>query len=219
LSVERWTFAFVLNLRPAAEADRDAIWNIFHNVIAAGDTYVFDPKTSREEALAYWFRDDTHTYVAVLAKGRVRPIGGQDREPVGEAVSFPGTATPSPTAADLQEPVLSASRTDREVVGSYILKPNQVGLGAHVSNASFIVAPAARGRGVGRAMGEHCLKEARRLGFRAMQFNFVVSTNESAVHLWQELGFKIVGTLPGAFRHSQKGYVDVYVMFRSLIEL
>jgi len=67
-------------------------------------------------------------------------------------------------------------------------------------------------------MGEHCLNEARRLGFRAMQFNFVVSTNESAVHLWQELGFKIVGTLPGAFRHSKKGYVDVYVMFRSLLD-
>jgi ribosomal protein S18 acetylase RimI-like enzyme len=67
-------------------------------------------------------------------------------------------------------------------------------------------------------MGEHCLIEARRLGFRAMQFNFVVSTNESAVHLWQDLGFKIIGTLPGAFRHSEKGYVDVYVMFRSLIE-
>ena len=81
-----------------------------------------------------------------------------------------------------------------------------------------MVAPNARGLGVGRAMGEHCLNEARRLGFRAMQFNFVVSTNESAVHLWQELGFKIVGTLPGAFRHAQKGYVDVYVMFRSLID-
>ena len=66
-------------------------------------------------------------------------------------------------------------------------------------------------------MGEHCLSEARRLGFRAMQFNFVVSTNESAIRLWQQLGFKIVGTLPGAFRHPEKGYVDVYVMFRSLL--
>ena len=79
-----------------------------------------------------------------------------------------------------------------------------------------MVAPAARRLGVGRAMGEHCLSEARRLGFRAMQFNFVVSTNESAIHLWKQLGFEIVGTLPGAFRHQQKGYVDVYVMFCSL---
>ena len=74
----------------------------------------------------------------------------------------------------------------------------------------------ARGLGIGRAMGEHCLEEARRRGYRAMQFNFVVSTNESAVHLWQQLGFNIVGTLPGAFRHAQKGFVDVFVMFRSL---
>jgi len=66
-------------------------------------------------------------------------------------------------------------------------------------------------------MGEHCLKEARRLGFRAMQFNFVVSTNESAIRLWQRLGFKIVGTLPEAFRHPEMGYVDVHVMFRSLL--
>ena len=67
-------------------------------------------------------------------------------------------------------------------------------------------------------MGEHSLGEARRLGFRAMQFNFVVSSNESAVHLWHKLGFKTVGTLPGAFLHPEKGYVDAYVMFRSLID-
>jgi L-amino acid N-acyltransferase YncA len=163
----------VLNIRLATDADRDAIWEIFHEVVATGDTYVFDPDTPREEALAYWFRDDTHTYVA---------------------------------------------EQNGRIVGSYVLRPNRPGLGAHVSNASFIVAKSARGLGVGRAMGEHCLSEARRLGFRAMQFNFVVSTNESAVHLWHELGFKIVGTLPGAFRHSQKGYVDVYVMFRSLLD-
>ncbi len=80
-----------------------------------------------------------------------------------------------------------------------------------------MVAPEARGLGIGRKMGEHCLNEARRLGFCAMQFNFVVSTNEGAIRLWKQLGFKIVGTLPGAFRHPQKGYVDVYVMFRSLL--
>jgi ribosomal protein S18 acetylase RimI-like enzyme len=67
-------------------------------------------------------------------------------------------------------------------------------------------------------MAEHCLQEARRLGFRAMQFNFVVATNKSAIRLWQRLGFEIVGTLPGAFRHPEKGCVDVYVMFRSLLD-
>lgn len=103
-----------------------------------------------------------------------------------------------------------------KVIGSYILRANHPGLGDHVANAGFMVDPGARGLGVGHAMGEHCLNEARRRGYRAMQFNFVVSTNESAVHLWRQLGFHIVGTLPGAFRHAQKGFVDVYVMFRSL---
>jgi len=105
-----------------------------------------------------------------------------------------------------------------EVIGSYFVRPNQPGLGAHVSNAGYMVAPSARGLGVGRAMGEHSLVEARRLGFRAMQFNFVVSTNEPAVKLWQQLGFAIVATLPGAFRHKTRGYVDAYVMYRSLLD-
>jgi len=106
---------------------------------------------------------------------------------------------------------------DGGIVGTYILRPNQLGPGSHVANAAFMVSSAAQGLGVGRKMGEHCLSEARRLGFRAMQFNFVVSTNTSAIHLWEQLGFKIVGTLPGGFRHPNAGYVDVYVMFRSLL--
>jgi L-amino acid N-acyltransferase YncA len=109
-----------------------------------------------------------------------------------------------------------AAEQDGKVIGSYILRANRPGLGDHVANAGFMVAPEARGLGVGRAMGEHALSEARRLGYRAMQFNFVISTNESAVHLWRQLGFKIVGTLPGVFRHARKGFVDAYVMFRSL---
>src|SRR5213593_5265412 len=162
-----------MEIRAATRADRDAIWKIFHEILAAGDTYALDPKMSREEALAYWFRADTQTYVA---------------------------------------------EKDGGVVGTYILRPNQLGPGSHVANAAFMVAPNAQGLGVGRRMAERCLSEARRMGFRAMQFNFVVSTNTSAIHLWEQLGFKIVGTLPGAFRHPEKGYVDVYVMFRSLLE-
>jgi len=105
---------------------------------------------------------------------------------------------------------------DGKIVGSYILRANRPGLGNHVANAGFMVDPTARRSGIGRTMGEHALNEARRLGYRAMQFNFVISTNESAVRLWQRLGFRIVGTLPDAFRHSKKGLVDAYVMFRSL---
>ncbi len=105
---------------------------------------------------------------------------------------------------------------DGRIAGTYILRANQSGAGAHVANAAFMVAPEGKGRGIGLAMGEHSLIEARRLGFRAMQFNFVVSTNVIAIQLWQKLGFKIAGTLPGAFQHPEKGYVDAYVMFLSL---
>lgn len=108
------------------------------------------------------------------------------------------------------------AESDGRVTGTYILKANMPGLGSHVANAAFMVSPASRGAGIGRQMGEHCLSEARRLGFQAMQFNFVVSTNHFAVRLWKQLGFRIVGTLPGAFRHSREGFVDAYVMFRPL---
>ena len=161
----------LLQIRRARKEDREAIWEIFHAVVAGGDTYVFDPNISRRKALAYWLGPKTRCYVAL---------------------------------------------SDQGIVGSYILKTNQPGLGSHVANAGFMVSPSARGRGIGRAMGEHCLHEARCLGFRAMQFNFVVATNRTALRLWKDLGFKIVGTLPGAFRHSRHGFVDVYVMYRRL---
>ena len=103
------------------------------------------------------------------------------------------------------------------VIGMYKLIPNHGGLGSHVANASFMVDPAAQGSGAGRAMGEHCLEQARLAGYEAMQFNFVVSTNTAAVELWKKLGFQIVGTLPKAFRHATLGKVDAYVMFRSLV--
>jgi L-amino acid N-acyltransferase YncA len=102
------------------------------------------------------------------------------------------------------------------VLCMYKLQPNQVGRGGHVANASFMVSPNARGVGIGRMLGEHSLEEARRQGFLAMQFNYVVSTNSAAIHLWKRLGFAIVGTLPKAYRHRRLGYVDAYVMYRLL---
>ena len=105
------------------------------------------------------------------------------------------------------------------VIGMYKIVENQRDLGSHVANASYMVDPAFGGRGAGKAMGLHSLLEARRAGFLAMQFNFVVSTNEAAVALWQKLGFAIVGTLPKAFRHRELGYVDAYVMYRFLDDI
>lgn len=101
-----------------------------------------------------------------------------------------------------------------KVLGTYILKKNQPGLGSHVANAAYMVHPEARGKGIGRAIGNHSIKQAKRLGFSAIQFNFVVSTNTVAIQLWLKLGFKIVGTVPKAFHHQKFGLVDVYVMHR-----
>ena len=106
--------------------------------------------------------------------------------------------------------------SDGEIVGTYFIKPNQPGLGSHVCNAGFMVSSNARGLGVGRAMSEHSLREAKKLGFEAMQFNFVVSTNLGAIRLWKSLGFSVVGTLPQAFRHIKLGLVDVLVMYKPL---
>jgi L-amino acid N-acyltransferase YncA len=161
-------------IRPATDVDFDAMWSIFHEIVAAGDTYVFAADTPRADARAYWFGPGVASWV-VEADGRI--------------------------------------------VGMYKIVQNQRDLGSHVANASFMVAPSHAGRGAGRHMGLHCLREARRKGFRAMQFNFVVSTNSAAVALWQRLGFAIVGTLPGAFRHKDLGYVDAYVMYRSLEDI
>jgi GNAT superfamily N-acetyltransferase len=105
---------------------------------------------------------------------------------------------------------------DGRVLGMYKLIANMPDLGSHVANASFMVDPAAQGKGVGRAMGEHCLAQARAAGYQAMQFNFVVSTNTAGVELWKKLGFAIVGTLPKAFNHARLGLVDAYVMHRFL---
>jgi ribosomal protein S18 acetylase RimI-like enzyme len=102
------------------------------------------------------------------------------------------------------------------IAGTYFLCANQGGGGSHVANCGYVTAPAAQGRGIARAMLDHSLARARERGFRAMQFNFVVSSNVRAVKTWQANGFEIVGRLPGAFRHPALGYVDALVMYRQL---
>ena len=161
----------MIEIRSAKSTDFDAIWKIFHQVVSQGDTYVFSPDITKEEAHSIWMAPSVKTYVACMKE---------------------------------------------VILGTYILKPNQPGLGSHVANAAFMVDPSAQGQGFGKRMGEHAIDEARRLGYKAMQFNFVVSTNTGAVVLWQKLGFKIAGTLPGVFQHRELGLVDAYVMHRVL---
>jgi L-amino acid N-acyltransferase YncA len=103
------------------------------------------------------------------------------------------------------------------LVGTYYLRPNSLALGAHVANAGYVVAKHCRRQGIGSRLCQHSLQAARRLGFRAMQFNLVVSTNSAGLRCWQRNGFQIVGTLPEAFRHKQLGYVDALVMIQPLL--
>jgi len=105
---------------------------------------------------------------------------------------------------------------DGQILGTYYLKPNQPGLGDHVCNCGYMVAEAARGQGMATAICQHSQAEAIRLGFQAMQFNLVVSTNLGAIALWHKLGFTKLGTLPNGYRHSQQGFVDALIMYKQL---
>lgn len=160
-----------MHIREATPQDHDAVWNIFKQVIAGGDTYVFSPVTPREDLGKLWFAPSMKTYVA------------EDGD---------------------------------HIAGTYILKPNQIDLGSHIANCGYMVDPEYRGRGLGKLLCEHSLDIAKTLGYRGMQFNIVVSTNESAVYLWKKIGFRIIGTIPGAFKHQVLGFVDAYIMYKEI---
>ena len=160
---------------------------------------------------------------------RIRPIEPADwpavwlmLKPVfraGETYTFPTDITEGDARSRwIEKPSATFVAVDNtgEILGTYFIKPNQEGNGAHVCNCGYVTSDAARGKGVATAMCEHSQAAAVRFGFTAMQFNFVVSSNEGAVRLWKNLGFKIVGTLPSAFDHPEKGLVDAFVMFKWL---
>lgn len=103
-----------------------------------------------------------------------------------------------------------------QAVGTFYIRPNQLGLGDHVANGGFMVAPGQCGKGYGTAMGMRMVEEAKKLGYHAMQFNFIVEDNEPSLRIWKKLGFEIVGTVPSAFRHAEKGLMAVHIMYREL---
>ena len=158
-------------IRPATDADRDAIWNIIAPIIRAGETYTLPRNMDKTAAIEYW-RCEAHEVFVAEENGKI--------------------------------------------VGTYFLQANQQGGGGHVANCGYMTAVNATGRGVARAMCEHSLGRARSRRFRAMQYNFVISTNDRAVRLWQSFEFAIVGTLRKAFLHPTLGYVDAYIMYRDL---
>ena len=160
-----------MHIREATEADFDEIWPIFHEIVAAGETYAFPQNTSKEEAKRLWMQVPRKTYVA---------------------------------------------EEEGQILGTYFIKTNQTGGGSHVCNCGYMVSSKARGRGLATSMCAHSQDIAIELGYKAMQFNFVVASNEGAVRLWRKLGFETVGRLPQAFNHPRMGYVDALVMYKWL---
>jgi len=158
----------------------------------------------------------------------IRPAGSSDTDAIwsileptirsGETYTLPREMDRDQALAYWLSPdhAVFVAEEDGEVLGTYYLRANQKGGGAHVGNCGYVTAAGAAGRGVATAMCAHSLEYARTHGFRAMQFNFVVSSNLPAIHLWQKFGFATVGRLPGAFRHPALGYVDALVMYRTL---
>ena len=105
---------------------------------------------------------------------------------------------------------------ENRIVGTFFIQDNQPGLGSHIANAAYATSPNIYGKGIGKQMGLFSLEEARKLGYKAMQFNIVVKTNERAVKLWQDIGFKIIGEIPEAFRHKTLGFVNAFIMYQKL---
>jgi L-amino acid N-acyltransferase YncA len=158
-------------IREADINDIDGIWEIFEKVVKGGDTFAFDPDTTKEEMIKLWLAPAMKTFVA---------------------------------------------EENGRIAGSYFIKPNQPGLGAHVSNCGYMVHPEVRGKGAGALMCAHSIVKAKELGYMGMQYNLVVSTNTKAVQLWERSGFKIIGTIPRGFHHKNLGYVNAYIMFREI---
>jgi GNAT superfamily N-acetyltransferase len=144
-------------------------------------------------------------YSAIMAEGRTYPF--PEQQSLEEARPWWMEQPPGCTVVAVE---------DGAIVGSAKMGPNRPGRGAHISTASFLVDPAHRGKGVGRALGQYVIRWSRAQGFRGIQFNAVVETNAAAVHLWKSLGFAILGTVPEAFDHPDHGLVGLHLMHRHL---
>ena len=159
---------------------------------------------------------------------KIRPAAPEDRdaiwrimEPIiraGETYSLPRDMTRDDALAHWFAPDRSVFVADEggEVLGTYYLRANRPGPGAHVANAGFMVSDKVGGNGVGQTLCEHALATAKARGFQSMQFNFVVASNDRAVRLWQRMGFAEIGRAPNTFQHPRLGLVDALVMYREL---
>ncbi len=158
----------------------------------------------------------------------VRKYEEKDKEQVREIIKYvisqgdSFTYSPNDSPEEIVRYWCSAEKetfvaeSENEILGTFYIKANQIGLGSHIANGSYMVSPKARRKGVGRLMGEFSIEEAKRLKFDAIQFNFVVKSNEKAVNLWKSLGFEVIGEIPEAFRHLENGLTNAYIMYRKL---
>jgi ribosomal protein S18 acetylase RimI-like enzyme len=183
-----------VRFRLAAESDWPLIWPFWHQIVAAGDTYCYDPAMDCQAGQRLWFGSPPDQVWLVTG---------------GDSAGVP------PSGGD-SAGVQPSDGGEGAVLGSYRLGPNKAGPGAHISTASFMVSEAARGRGMGRAMVLHCLDQAAAAGYRGIQFNAVAASNRYAVKLYLELGFRVIGTVPGGFAHPEQGFVDLLIMFCDL---
>lgn len=183
----------MITIRKQTEADKDQIWEIIKAVISTGDTYYFATDSSKEKMLDWWFDPKKNGYVLSEPPASV---GGKE-------LSIPSAVADGLTA-------------HQKIAGIFFITQNFPDLASHIANAAYMVSPNARGKGIGRKMAEFSLIEAKRLGFKAMQFNFVVKSNKSAVNLWLSLGFKILGEIPEAFQSQDYGLSNALVMHRKL---
>lgn len=162
-----------MNIREARDSDWENIWPIFNEIVSAGETYAYDPETTKAEAQKIWLEAPRKTFVF---------------------------------------------EENDNIIGTYYLKTNQAGPGDHICNCGYMVSTLGRGKGLATLMCEHSQKVALELGYKGMQFNFVASSNEGAVRLWSKLGYETVGTLPKAFKHPTRGYVDALIMYKWLLK-
>jgi GNAT superfamily N-acetyltransferase len=197
-----------MQIRDARPEDWPAVWAFAQPVVASGEHFVWESDTPEEVLRAFWIeREAPSSALVAVIEDRA------DMDRAGESSADMDRAGEGSTGQD--GPGASGSSGGR-VAGIAAIQPNHAGRGSHIANAGFMVDPAVRGQGVGRALGEAALARARADGFTAMQFNAVVATNTPAVDLWHSLGFRTLAVLPGTFRHPVQGLVGMHLMFREL---